>query len=218
MIKKKFKSKDGLLITANYYPIEKPIGFILLCHRSHYSKAEYKEIAPQFNELGYSCLAIDQRSGMNFFNDKNETSTLAKSKSLPTSYIHAIQDIQSAIDYSYKLNQNKQILILGSSYSASICLYLGIENKKIKAILAFSPGEYLKGIELQKEIAKLKIFTFITSSKKEIPDTKKLIRKVSTQFISYYIPKSEGFHGAKNLKTEEYWKAVKKFLKKKEVS
>ena len=30
-----FKSKDGLQITADFYEVNKSIGFILLCHRSH---------------------------------------------------------------------------------------------------------------------------------------------------------------------------------------
>ena len=216
MKKKEFKSKDGLLITANYYPAEKSIGFILLCHRSHYSKSEYDKIAPKLNELGYSCLAIDQRSGMNFFGKINETSSRAKEKGLSTKYIDSIQDIQASIEYSYKLNKNKKIIALGSSYSASILLLLGVNQDKLKAILAFSPGEYLKGIELQKEIQNLKISTFITSSKKEIATTKKLISKVNSEYITYFKPEKDGFHGAKNLNDEsiEYWNAVKKFLKK----
>lgn len=59
-----FHSKDGLKITADYYRIEKPKDLILLCHRSHCNRAEYRETAPKFNQLGYSCIAIDQRSGM----------------------------------------------------------------------------------------------------------------------------------------------------------
>lgn len=64
---KTFKSKDGLLITADLYKVKDAKGLMLLCHRSHCNRAEYRETAPFFNELGYSCLAIDQRSGMNIF-------------------------------------------------------------------------------------------------------------------------------------------------------
>ncbi|MDX1956982.1 MAG: hypothetical protein SFU98_00320 [Leptospiraceae bacterium] len=61
-----FKAIDGVKISADYYQIKQPKGFILLCHRSHSNRAEYKDIAPIFNSIGYSCLAIDQRSGMKF--------------------------------------------------------------------------------------------------------------------------------------------------------
>jgi len=57
-----FKSTDGLLMTADYYQVKAHKGIILLCHRSHCNRAEYRETAPKLNALGYSCLAIDQRS------------------------------------------------------------------------------------------------------------------------------------------------------------
>ena len=82
-----FKSKDGLKITADYYEIKNPKGFMLLCHRSHCNRAEYRETAPKFNKLGYSCLAIDQRSGMKVFGEVNETKIRAKEKGLSTGYL-----------------------------------------------------------------------------------------------------------------------------------
>ncbi len=75
-----FKSKDGLEITADYYEVENSRGLILLCHRSHSNRGEYRETAPKFNKLEYSCLAIDQRSGMKVFGEVNETKNRAKEK------------------------------------------------------------------------------------------------------------------------------------------
>ena len=104
-----FKSKDGLLITADYYKVENHKGFIVLCHRSHCNRAEYRETAPKFNKLGYSCLAIDQRSGMKVFGEVNETKNRAKEKGLPTGYLDAKPDIESAINYAFKLNDSNPI-------------------------------------------------------------------------------------------------------------
>jgi len=115
-----FKSIDGLEMTADYYEIVYPKGLILLCHRSHCNRAEYRETEPKFNKLGYSCLAIDQRSGMKVFGEINETKNRAKEKGLLTGYLYAKQDIEAAIDYAYELNNKKPIILLGSSYSASL--------------------------------------------------------------------------------------------------
>jgi len=38
-----FPSKDGLAITADYYDIPDSVCYILLCHRSHFNRGEYKE-------------------------------------------------------------------------------------------------------------------------------------------------------------------------------
>ncbi len=46
-----FKSKDGLLITADFYALEHAEDLILLCHRSHCNRGEYRETAPQIEEF-----------------------------------------------------------------------------------------------------------------------------------------------------------------------
>ena len=117
MEKLNFKSKDGLLITADYYPVENAKGMNLLCHRSHCNRAEYRETAPKFNKLGYACLAIDQRSGMKVFGASNETKDRAKAQKLPTGYLDARPDVEAGIDYAFKLNNNRPIILLGSSYT-----------------------------------------------------------------------------------------------------
>lgn len=132
-----FPSNDGLSITADLYQIENPKAFILLCHQAGFSRGEYVDTAKKLNELGYSCIAIDQRSGKNANNITNETAKRAKEKGLATTYLDAKQDIEAAIDYSYKLNKNQSIIIVGSSYSASLVLLIASSNEKIKAIASF---------------------------------------------------------------------------------
>ena len=215
-----FSSKDGLRITADFYQAENPVEFLLLCHRSHFNRGEYKDIAQRLVTQGFSCLAIDQRSGMNVLGYTNETSTLAKKKKLPTGYLDAKQDIESAIDFAFKKNHNKPIILVGSSYSASLSLLLAKDSNKVKAVAVFSPGEYLKGIELSQAIKDFSKPIFATSAKKEVIDMKNLFRSVNKKYISLFLPTVEGFHGAKSLwpsseGNEQYWKALLSFLKKK---
>lgn len=55
MFKKvEFKSKDGLLMAGDFYKAKEHKGLILLCHRSHCNRAEYRESAPKFVALGYN--------------------------------------------------------------------------------------------------------------------------------------------------------------------
>ncbi len=212
-----FKSKDGLLITADQYKVKNPRAHILLCHRSHCNRGEYRETAPKICAHGFSCLAMDQRSGMNIFSVINETSTLAKKKGLPTGYKDAKQDIEAAIDFLYKTNKDRPIMIVGSSYSASLALLIAKDTDYIKAAAAFSPGEYLKGIHVAEEIKSLKKPIYVTSAKKEIEQVKQLVRFVDKKYVTHFKPTVEGFHGSKTLwnsveGNEEYWRSFEKFL------
>lgn len=219
MKKVNFKSKDGLLITADYYRVDNPKGFILLCHRSHCNRAEYRKTAPRFNELGYSCLAIDQRSGMNVFGEINETKNRAREQTLPTGYLDAKPDIQGAIDYAFKLNNNQKIILLGSSYSSALALLLASGSEKIKAVIAFSPAEHLKSVHLAEELKTINVPVFATSAGKEIEEVSEVLRFVDKRYITHFKPKVEGFHGSKTLWKEvkgheTYWEALNGFLRK----
>lgn len=218
MEKLNFKSKDGLLITADYYEIEQPKGIMLLCHRSHCNRAEYRETAPKFNDLGYSCLAIDQRSGMKIFGETNETKNRAKEQGLPTGYLDARQDIERAIDYAYKLNDNKPIILLGSSYSAALALLISVNSDKVKSVITFSPDEHLKKVNVAEAIKDLAIPIFATSAKKETKQVSQVLRFVDKKYITHFKSKETGFHGSKIIWEsvkgyERQWKALEAFLK-----
>jgi len=219
MKKVEFKSIDGLLISADYYEVSNPKGFILLCHRSHCNRAEYRETAPKLNTLGYSCLAIDQRSGMKVFGESNETKDRAKAKKLPTGYLDARPDVEAGIDYAYKLNKSKPIILLGSSYSAALGLLIAPENRKLKSLIVFSPAEHLKATALAEAIAPISIPVFATSAKAEIKDTEEVLRFVDQRLVTQFKPKKEGFHGSKILWEsvpgfKELWEKLKEFLNK----
>lgn len=59
-----FETEDGLVVTADVY-VSQPESapFILLFHQAGFSRGEYRPIAPKLNELGFNCMAVDQRSG-----------------------------------------------------------------------------------------------------------------------------------------------------------
>ena len=212
-----FSSKDGLTITADVYTIKEKQVSILLCHQAGFSRGEYKDSALQLNALGYSVMAIDQRSGNSANDIINETAKLAKSKKLPTTYLDARQDIEAAIDYIYTNNGNKPILLVGSSYSASLALLIGNTNAKVNRVAAFSPGEYFKGMNIQNTIKEFDKPVFVTASNSETPALVTLVSKIDDKYLYHYKPEEKGIHGSRALwnttdGSEGYWVAFKAFL------
>ena len=213
-----FPSKDSLLIFADVYKRKDSKPIVLLCHQAGFSRGEYRETAFRIGSIGFSSIAIDQRSGNEVNGIVNKTAQLAIEKELPTEYIDAKQDIEAAIDYLFKLNDNQSIILVGSSYSASLVLLIGKKNDKVKAVAAFSPGEYIKGINIQDSIIGYEKPIFITSSKTETEAAKKLISGIDTVWTNHFQPDFEGIHGSSALwetteGNEKYWDAFKLFLK-----
>ncbi|WP_218597876.1 alpha/beta hydrolase [Polaribacter sp. NJDZ03] len=212
-----FPSKDSLPITADIYKSKETPITILLCHQAGYSRGEYKDTAIELTKLGYAVMAIDQRSGNTVNNIDNQTAIAANIKGLGISYLDAEQDIEAAVDYIYNQNGGQKIILVGSSYSSSLALLMGVHNAKIKAVAAFSPGEYFKGININKSISTYKKPVFVTSSLSESAGVKKLVDKVNASYLTHFIPEVKGIHGTRALwetteGNETYWASFKEFL------
>jgi len=212
-----FPSKDSLPITADVYKKKESPITILLCHQAGYSRGEYKDTAIELTKLGYAVMAIDQRSGKTVNNIDNQTAKVAREKGLGDTYLDAKQDIEAAIDYIYHQNGGQKIILVGSSYSSSLALLMGVNNAKIKAVAAFSPGEYFKGIDINKSISTYKKPVFVTSSLSESAAVKTLVNKVDSNYLTHFIPEVKGIHGSRALwETTEgnktYWTAFNGFL------
>lgn len=219
-----FKASDGLEITADLYmenPENSPL--ILLFHQAGWSRGEYKEIAPKLNKIGYNCIAIDQRSGGEINNVMNETSKRALLENKGTTYVDALVDLNSTIDYAKKMYPKaSKLIIWGSSYSAGLVLKIAGERKDIDAALAFSPGEYYKKLGkpedwVTQSAKNIKIPVFITSAKMERKDWWSIAEVIPAENKAYFLPTKLGKHGSRALwekytDHKEYWKAVKEFL------
>jgi pimeloyl-ACP methyl ester carboxylesterase len=212
-----FKSRDGLTVTADWYYIDNKSPVIILCHQARYSRGEYLVTAKRLNKLGFNCIAIDQRSGKEVNGIVNETAALAAKKGLGTNYLDAEQDILAAIDYAKKIF-NRQVILLGSSYSASLVLKIAKENENVSAAIAFSPGEYFEGnLNLQNSIEGLNKPLFVASSKSEAAGVREVLQKVESDNLTHFVPSSEGVHGSRMLWKEtegnqQCWLALMGFL------
>ena len=212
-----FPSTDGLPITADLYFVNDSLPYMVLCHQAGSSRGEYAETADKFCRLGYNCIAIDARSGNEVNGVINETAQLAASEKKSTQYLDAERDILSAIDYANKQN-GKKIVLVGSSYSASIALKLAATNPKIGAVIAFSPGNYFGStFQLKDVMNKLSVPAFVTSSKDESSQINILMSDVKLNIVKQFIPTSQGKHGSSCLWKNspgynEYWAALFMFL------
>lgn len=215
-----YKTTDDVTVTADLYKISKTDApYILLFHQAAFSRGEYREIAPQLNQMGFNCLAADQRSGITVNGVKNETNKSAKKLGESTKYIDAIQDLIATYLYAKNTLKAKKIIIWGSSYSASLVLHLaGLYPNNIKGVLSFSPGEYfkIKTHSIADEAKKIKCPVFITSAKNEQKDWQNIYDNITSK-KTFFIPSKNGNHGSKALwkkheSHQEYWLAVKSFL------
>ncbi len=218
-LKVSFPAKDGLNVTADWYPVSSSLPVILLCHQNKFSRGEYNETALRLNKFGFNCLAIDQRVGDVVFNIKNETAAAAKLKHLDPTFEETEQDMIAAVDFLFE-KYKKQIIVIGSSYSASLALKIAAENNKIMAVAVFSPGEYFTDKNyIGNSIKTLMKPVFATSSKAEANSVTDLLKDVNSRLKIQYIPRSSGEHGSKvlwaeTLGNQEYWIALMSYLDK----
>ncbi len=216
-----FEAADGLRVTGDLYLCGKADApFILLFHQARYSRGEYLEIAPKLNDLGYNCLAIDQRSGDKCNGVSNQTRAAADAQGLSTNYPDAYPDLEGALSYIIAQYAPKELIVWGSSYSSSLTLILASEHpQEIQAALAFSPGEYFQfnGQTIADYAKAITQPVFITSAKSEESSWRSIADAIPSEGCMFFVPEGQGVHGssalfASNANYMEYWNAVETFL------
>jgi pimeloyl-ACP methyl ester carboxylesterase len=213
----KFPSKDGVTITADMYEANPSYPWVVLFHMAQSSRGEFQRIAPKLNKLEVNCIAVDLRSGKENNFIVNETYVLAKNTGLGTSYMDAEMDMKAAIEKAY-LIARKPVIVFGSSYSASLAIKLATEMPQVKAVIAFSPGEYFgKELNVAATASGLTKPTFIACGSDEKKYTDEIANSVKSSKKIYFAPPKGGAHGSKCLDkgTEgetEYWIQMINFI------
>ncbi|MBI1774753.1 MAG: alpha/beta fold hydrolase [Proteobacteria bacterium] len=193
---------------------------ILLFHQAGSNRAEYATIAPNLLTLGFDALAIDQRSGGSLFGHDNETvQRLGHSEG----YGKAYGDLEAALLWARSTGRSGPAIVWGSSYSAALVFLLAAKHPdEVKALLAFSPGEYLDGAtSVRRAAAQLSIPIYVTSAKEgaEVAQAKAILDSAPGRQKIQFVPRIAGVHGSSTLSldrnpkgAEENWAAVKAFL------
>jgi dienelactone hydrolase len=213
-----FNASDGLIVSADLYQSVKSNPYIILFHQEKSCKGEFDSIASRFIKMNFNCMAVDLRSGDNLEFVKNETAIRAKEGGYSNSLSDASKDFEAAINFLYEIS-GKGICLFGSASSASLALIIGRENEHVKAIVAFSPGEYFAPeYQLKSILANYPKPVFVGCTAEEFlylsdiegfPGTDKILFRPST---------GEGLRGThallkENPSRDEYWLSLLIFFK-----
>lgn len=209
---------DGLKMRVISYSIDSTSPSIVLCHQARMNNYEYAEIAPKLCALGFNCLALDQRAGGAIETHENETNKNAVAANLPVEFINAEPDIIAGIQYAYEI-WGQPVILWGSSYSAALTLKIANGNDKVRAIVVFSPGEYLGEVSVKESAKGLNKPVFLTATEKEMEVATNILADLDKNQLTIFQPDAKGTHGSKALWSSDplsksYWEAIEEWLKK----
>lgn len=178
-----------------------------------------EEIAGRFVKMNYNCLSVDLRSGDQYNYVRNETAARAKEAKLSNTLADSEKDILAAIKYVDTLSENN-ILLLGSSFSGSLCIKAAENNPVVSAVMAFSPGEYFRPyFDLGNLVINFDKKIFVTGSTNELFYIQEMFSGMEPEKLSLYKPSiitvSRGADLLKSVNptSDEYWLAVLIFIK-----
>lgn len=210
-------ASDGMIVPATWRRAVDPKALILLFHQRGSSRVEYAEIGPRLAANGYSSLAIDQRGGGDTWRVPNEP---AQAWGETDTHWDAMPDLEAAM--AWATGQAMPIALWGSSYSAALVFPLGAANPDaVKAVLAFSPGEYLEGQATSRAAGALAMPLFVSSATNlnEVGYAQPVFDAAGSADKIYFLPKDGSVHGSSALirtenaeGQEEVWAAVLAFL------
>ncbi len=220
-----FPSRDGLQITADVLKAASATApWLVLCHQARWSRGEYRETMPWFADLGYNCIAVDLRSGGEVNGVVNETHQRAVEKGLGTTYVDAQQDMEAAIEYVRKQFKARQVILVGSSYSAALALVVAaLHPEQVDGVIAFSPGEYFVRLGksenfIAQHLAAVQCPVLITCAAQERHFCEHFQQAVrSGQKVRFFVPPNDGAHGSRALwkqfpQSQKYRTVVREFL------
>jgi pimeloyl-ACP methyl ester carboxylesterase len=195
-----FFATDSNRVRGDLYLTSNQLPFIILCHPEEARHEEFREVAPRLLNLNYNCLAIHLRHG---------TSLLAT------------RDILAAMQYIRDIGNQYPVILMGSSYSASLCLLVTAENPAVKAVIALSPGEYFLPVKsVSEEVKKIRQQVFVSSTLTEFPYLQTMLSGIPAENVTLFKPtKDKGVRGSaalchSNPDHAEYWFALMMFFKK----
>lgn len=215
-----FSASDGRKVFADLYTSNHDKAIILLFHQARSNAGEYSTIAPRLEDEGYTCLAVDLRSGGDMWGKRNRTAITG------ADYMSAYADMKGALDWA-KRKGYKTIVVMGSSYSASLAIRLASESDGISAVVACSPGEYFTNKMLVQDWNRAnKIPTMMAFTEDELNDSGGSLWRTSAKNPEragkdMMISDPSGVHGASTFREDrnpdssgKYWQQLTSFLRR----
>ncbi len=142
----KLKTKDGVEIAGDFYPVERDDApAVVLTHMMPSNKESWRALVAKLNGTGFRCLAIDLRGhgeseggpdGYKTFSDEDHQAS--------------INDIESAVGFFLSAGVSpEKISLVGASIGANLSLIFQSEHPEIKASVPISPGLSYYGLDTE---------------------------------------------------------------------
>ncbi len=191
-----FHASDRAKVYGWYAQTQPGAPIVVLFHQAYSSHHEYDQIVPRLNALGFATLAVDQRAGGPMFGP-NLTGR-AFHRNPP--YLSALPDMRAALNWAAQRHPSR-IIVWGSSYSAALVFVLAAQDARVKALIAFSPGEYFADKRLVHRAShklRIPIFADSAASAEEIAQTRSIMDASPGRQKVQYVP-HHGIHGSSTL-------------------
>lgn len=137
------RTTDGVTVFGQTYysNLDKTTPLILLFHQGGSNgRGEYSDIIPHFNRAGFRAIAWDQRSGGETYGNINRTVS-ELGDSVAKGYCDAYPDLVAALEFVKQNELADKVVVLGSSYSASLVVRLAAEHQdSVSGVVSFSPA------------------------------------------------------------------------------
>lgn len=214
-----FPSADSLELTADLYFLADSLPYLLLMHEQGSSRGEFESLAERFQKMDYNCMAVDIRNGGNANFISNETVRQTRQGNYILGREEVENDIRASVNYAFN-KSGKEVVLLGSGATGSLCMKICKEMDEVKGVIALSPGEfYAPFLSIQDTISNLQKPVFIASTITEYPYIERMLSGIDEEYKTSFKPvEDEGMRGTrallpKNSSNGEYWLALLLFFK-----
>jgi len=215
-----FPASDSLPVTADLYKGKAGEPWLLLFHDEQGSRGEYRSLAPRLVKMGYHCLAVDLRTGRESNYVSNLTTRRADTLRPHPRPLDCLRDMEGAIRYAYE-NSHQPVVLLGSSFSASLALLQATRDTLVRAVIAFSPGEFFRPfVTVRDSLQAVRVPVLIAGTKQEYPYLQELSSLIPASLLTLYTPvRYDGLHGVAALLPDDpasgdYWLSLLMFFRK----
>lgn len=160
-----FRTKDGVLISGNYYkPQKEHSPVFLLLHMMPATKESWNTFAQRLAARGFACLAIDLR-GHGGSIDKNGKRIDYK-EFRDADHRGSMNDIESAKEFlaGQKYVDISRFAIAGASIGANLALRQASVDKDVRLLVLLSAGLNYRGIQAQELAPKYPASVYILAS------------------------------------------------------
>jgi pimeloyl-ACP methyl ester carboxylesterase len=204
-----FQSADSLTIVSDEYSVNKEAPILLLFHQGGSNvQGEYSSIIPRLTNRGYNVLAVDLRTGGQYYGEYNRTVAGRSDYGFTANYDYcgAYPDLEAALAYVQESSFTGPVILWGSSFSASLVVQLATNHAKdVAGVLAFSPasGNAMEGCKPEPFMDDLPMPLLLLRPASELENESALRQFATADSLGHQtFVASPGVHGASMLVKE----------------